>query len=366
MTPRSRRHLYVGHLKRGQTSLMRLNALRRHGLEIEGLDVRSIWDRQGWIARRVAWNLERGAAIDAMNDAVLVTAEEQRPDVVWFDKQEFIRPATLARLKERGAKLIYYTPDPYFAVDWKQTSFTRTSMPLFDVLVTAKAYELDKFRALGGHVIYMPLGYCDEVHRPAPDVRDEEIVDVGFVGGWEPRRETFIEALAADGRSVRIWGYGWDHLIDGKWTLRRRMRLSRLTPGERPRIRRSDHLADHIEPAEVYDTAYAQALTQSAISLGLLRTIYPDQHTTRTFEIPACESMMLADRTDEHLSFFEEGKEAEFFSSTEELLDKARFYSERPDARRAVARAGRERCERSGYSYFERFRPMLAELEAVV
>ena len=58
----------------------------------------------------------------------------------------------------------------------------------------------------------------------------------------------------------------------------------------------------------MYADDYARALTGSQIGLGFLRKVCPDQHTTRTFEIPACGSMLLADRTDEHRGFFQEGK----------------------------------------------------------
>ena len=44
------------------------------------------------------------------------------------------------------------------------------------------------------------------------------------------------------------------------------------------------------------------------IGLGFLRNVCPDQHTTRTFEIPACGSMLLADRTDEHLAILQKAK----------------------------------------------------------
>ena len=35
---------------------------------------------------------------------------------------------------------------------------------------------------------------------------------------------------------------------------------------------------------------------------------------------------MMAERTDEHLSMFEENKEAVYFSSKEELLEKCKYY----------------------------------------
>ena len=58
---------------------------------------------------------------------------------------------------------------------------------------------------------------------------------------------------------------------------------------------------------------------------------------------------MLAERTDEHLQLFEEGREAEFFDSDDELVDKVRYYGERPEERARIAEAGRQRAIRDGY-----------------
>ena len=118
-----------------------------------------------------------------------------------------------------------------------------------------------------------------------------------------------------------------------------------------------------VEARQVLGEEYAAAVSSSIMSPGLLRTtLYPDQHTTRTFEIPACGSMLIAERTAEHESFFDEDLEAVFFDEEEELIEKAAYYAKRPDLQEKIAAAGYQRCITSGYSYTERLRPVVAKV----
>ena len=213
----------------------------------------------------------------------------------------------------------------------------------------------------------MPLGSAEAVHRPlspaSQSLSDQFRSDVSFVGGWDPRRERILGAIADKvDCDLKIWGYGWDHLHDGRWTPRRAYRL-RLLAGKEPfEIREIPRLSARLQGPEVYGDAYAWALSGARISVGFLRQVWPDQHTTRTFEIPACASLMIADRTDEHQMFFEEGQEADFFSSEEELLDKVRFYLTNEALRERIALRGYQRCVDSGYSYRSRLEVALAGL----
>ena len=84
--------------------------------------------------------------------------------------------------------------------------------------------------------------------------------------------------------------------------------------------------------------------------------------TRRTVEIPACQGFLLTERTDEQLGLFEEGKEAEFFGSNEELLRKIKYYLAHPEERKRIAVAGRERCLRSGYSNQEQLKWALSQV----
>ena len=355
--------LFLGPIGEGQTSRMRMRALERLGHEVVGVDTVAPWAQAGWLARQMQRRVGRGAIIDRVNHAVLDAAAALRPDLVWGEKQEYLRPETLDVLRKGGARLAHFTPDPYFSLTWKRTRAMDAAIGCFDVLVYCKSYERADYETLGKPLIYMPLGYCDEVHRPLPSDDPLWACGLGFLGGWEPRRETLLRAVAGAVEDVKIRGGYWDFLRDGRWTLRRQLILGQLAGGEPFAIHKDARLAAVWRGGEVYGDDYARALSGARIGVGFLRQICPDQHTTRTFEIPACGAMLLADRTDEHRAFFEEGREAEFFGSEAELVDKARFYAANETARAAIAAAGRRRCQSGGYAYIERLRPVIGAIQ---
>jgi spore maturation protein CgeB len=344
---------------------MRMRALERLGHHVRGVNTVELWRQSSWAKRQWQRRLQRGSIVDGINHVVLSSARKFRPDLVWAEKQEFLTASTIEALRRLGSKLVHFTPDPYFSVNWKRTQLMDEAIQAFDILVYCKRYEQSAYGALGKPVFYMPLGYCDEIHRPLRSDDPRWASDVGFLGGWEPRREHLLLVLAAAGIKLKIWGGYWEFLRDGKWTPRRQFILKQLAGSDKFRIRRDEVLGRAWQGGEVYADDYARALTGAKIGLGLLRKVCPDQHTTRTFEIPACGSMLLAERTDEHCEFFSEGKEADFFASTEELVDKARFYSGAESARLRVAAAGFERCVKSKYAYVHRLAAVMSELGGI-
>jgi spore maturation protein CgeB len=343
--------LFLGEIGAGQTSLMRMRAFDRLGHTVLGVHTVDPWTQAPWLKRQVQRWLQRGSVVDEINRLVLERARKFRPNLVWAEKQEFLRAETIEELRKLGAKAVHFTPDPYFSLDWKRTRLMDEAMSAFDALVYCKSYEREQYEGIGQPTVYMPLGYCDEVHRPLASKDARWRCAIGFLGGWEPRRERLLHAVAAAGVDVKIWGGYWEFLRDGRWTPRRHIILRQLAGKDRFRFHCDELLSDAHQGGEVYADDYARALTGSRIGIGFLRKAWPDQHTTRTFEIPACGSLLLADRTEEHQQFFEEGKEAEFFASCEELLDKVKFYCGNESARKCVADRGYKRCQEGGYAY---------------
>lgn len=79
----------------------------------------------------------------------------------------------------------------------------------------------------------------------------------------------------------------------------------------------------------------------------------------RTFEVPACRGFMLSTRTTEQKNFFKEGKEADYFSTPEELKQKIDFYLKNDELRLKIAEAGYQKLLKSNYSYIDRAKQVL-------
>jgi spore maturation protein CgeB len=97
------------------------------------------------------------------------------------------------------------------------------------------------------------------------------------------------------------------------------------------------------------DAAYRENIWKSKINLSFVTQFNEEDVAHKAFEIAACRGFLLALRTPGHQACFEEGREAEFFSSIEECADKIRYYLDHSAEREGIAARGCERAAQSGY-----------------
>ncbi len=274
-----------------------------------------------------------------VNHAITQIIKKHVIDVLWLEKALTITPETLKIVRKLSPKTIIagYSPDD-MAAKHNQSQAFLDGLSLYHIYFTTKSYGVEELKVLGAsQVFFIGKAYDLATHRPLMISEEEKNRyggRVGFVGDYELERAWCMFHLAQNDVSVRIWGPNWE----------RKCKLY--------------HLNMKIEGRPLYGDEYAKAINSFDINLGFLRKINRDLQTARSMEIPACGGFMLAERTDEHMKLFEEGKEAEFFDSNEELLRKVRYYLVHEDKRKRIAHAGRERCLKSGYSYHERIKEM--------
>jgi spore maturation protein CgeB len=253
---------------------------------------------------------------------------------VFIDKGIYVWPLTVRNIKRMAAAaVVHYLPDDYYGSGLHLRLVTRAICD-YDAVFTTKTYNVRELERAGvTRVQYVPNAYDPLLHRP-PELTEAERriygCDISFIGRWEPDRQETLTHLAEKGYKMKIWGDGWN------------------------KAGIPDRLRPCVQGRGVFGAEYAKAIAASSINLNILSKWYRDEETQRSIEIPACAGFMLAERTARHLEYFEEGKEAEFYSCEGELSEKCSYYIEHPADAQSIGAAGRQRCIRSDYSYADR------------
>ncbi len=348
------RILYLGALWQGGTALQRMNALRDLGHHVIGIDytdhkpvtgVKRFIHRCSGKLYRMGFNAFSNKELANENFRIIESIQKNQWDIIWIDKGLTIERNTLHTVKslQPGCMIVGYSPDDMAQRHNQSTQFIN-HLAHYDIYFTTKFYNVIELKQLGCQRVYfVDKAFDPHTHKPI-EISEEDRKriggSVGFIGGAERERAESMLYLAQNGIEVRIYGSGW-----GKY--------------------QNIHDLLKIENQSVFGSDYTRTICSFDIVLGYLRKVNRDLQTSRSIEIPACGVFMLAERTDEHMALFEEGKEAEFFSSNEELLEKVQYYLNYPDERNRIAAAGRERCLKSGYSNQDRLAKML-DLAALV
>lgn len=344
------RVLFIGDVNAYSKGLVRLECMRRLGAELSVLRHTPLGgDDAGHpplsLAFRIAWKLGVHLDTEGADAKLAAEAERFRPDLVWIEKGNMIRPRSLAALRAARPTLrIAAYSDDDMAQAHNATRAFRRGLPFYDVVFTTKAHNIepDGLPAQGARrVVVVDKAYDPAAHFPmavGETGRAALGAEVGFIGTFEEPRARAMLTLAEAGIAVRIWGNGWQ-----SWA------------GRHPLLR--------VEGRALVNTAaeltYTKGICATGINLCFLRKINRDTHTDRSVEIPACGAFMLAERTLDHQRLFHEGEEAEFFDGDDELLAKVRRYLGDAAARAGIGAAGRRACVERGYSQEDRVRQML-------
>ncbi len=332
----------------GSTTLDRVVALEDLGHHVTVFDTSRFFSDGNKLALSVGSRLNWGPPLRRLNESLMTAATSLSTgiDTVWFEKARWVWPKTVRSVKEAtgGASLIHYSPDPQFTS--KQTSsrhFTQ-ALPLFDLVVTTKSYEVAPHNAHGAtRLLLVDQGYAPRRHFPhslSSADASRFASDVTFVGHCEQWYEEVLASLVRRGIRVRIWGPGWQ------------------------KVRPWSPLRQAIQGGVLWGDDYSKALSGARIALGLLSKFSNDQTTSRTFEIPACGALLMAERTSEHLSLFRNGEEAIFFADADDACSQIQRLLDNEMLRKQIAAAGHLRCVSSGYDNNTRVKYVLDQLHA--
>ncbi len=282
-----------------------------------------------------------GPGIFSLNKVVREYAGKKKYDVVLVDNKPYLTQRTLRFIKKHqpAARIVnLLTDDPFgkFSRSWR---LFRNTASLYDLFFVQRKVNIEELQNIGAAQVAICYRSFDTVYnRPivmnADDLSNYQ-VPVGFIGNYEEERASFIAHLIENNVPVSVRGNGW------------------------PGTKYWDIIQPHYRGPALYGDDYIKAICGMDIALHFLRHANRDEQDSRTFEIPASRVFMLAEYTPLHLQLFSEDKEAVFFTSKADLLEKVRYYLSHKVERDHIAQAGYNRCITSGYDHKSRLEYVL-------
>lgn len=328
--------LYIGQYGAGSTSRMRGENLK--GLldpavfEVIDLDEPIRSTRQPF--RSWGWRHNSGPLIGNLERYVRQRLDGVY-DLVWIDKGIFIGAGLLRDIKARLK--VHYTPDT--AIVFNKSRLFNSCIPLYDYCITTKSFEIEAFKQMGAReVLFCTQGYDARVHRPT--VPPEKKNGAVFVGLCEPSREELLTKLLEKQVPVTLAGKNWEKFVRKH---RHNSRLSYLGEG-------------------LFGDSYANLISGSQLGLGLLSKRFPERHTTRTLEIPACGTALATERNADTLSIFRE-EEVFFYRDDQELVEAVPALLNDRGRLDRIAQAGYRRVTQGEFDYLSILRGLLKKMK---
>jgi spore maturation protein CgeB len=343
-TPIQRKILYVATLGSGTTTSYRLEAFKRIGQDVVTFDPADSLSRSRLLVK-LRYHYPIGLLVAKANRRLLKVVRDEKPDVVWFDKPVVFTPKTIQEIRSTGAKTVCYNQDNPFGPrnDGGWLQFLRVYR-LFDLNCLFRKADVSRYQAWGLPYIELQFSFDPGENFPPPaDWTDAQRPrGISFTGSPYDNRAEFLMALAEKHRlPVHITGPNW------------------------PRALNEEQFKKYVTGGFLRAAEYRENLWRSKINLAFVTHSNEDDVAHKAFEIAACGSFLLAERTAGHLAAFEEDKEAVFFSSVEECAEKARYYLDHEAEREEIARRGRERAVASGYDNDTQLKRVLLKLDGI-
>lgn len=271
-----------------------------------------------------------------INKELLKQIKLINPDLVFLYRAVSVKYKTVKKIKRQGCTVFSYNnDDPFSGVPskayWRHYLKSAYFCNHNFIYRNRNKNELERL-GIENVSVLMPY-YVKEDNYPNGSPK---VYDVVFIGHFEnDGRDRYIKALIDSGIDVTVFG-------DEYW------KRAPLFKEIKTAIQDSKRGYE-----------YNKTLNQSKIALVFLSRINHDTYTRRCFEIPATKTLMLCEFTVDMAEMFEPDKEAVYFTSCEDLLEKCSYLLTNPDKIVEIGENGYKRLLKDGHSVEDRAKEVL-------
>ncbi|MBR9832561.1 glycosyltransferase family 1 protein [bacterium] len=251
------------------------------------------------IMNKILFRLGFSTLLNRLNNEILQMVDKRKINAVLVFKGMEVFPSTLKQLRQKGIKLFNYNPDHPFEFFGRGSgnAHVKNGIPHYDHHFSySKNIIKDLQSTYRVSASWLPFGYA----RHAPLIQNvKEELAVCFIGNPDVERANIIHRLVENDIPVHVYGNGWGSFLKASDLLR-------------------------IYEA-VYDSEFVNVAQRYRVQLNLFRPHNLGSHNMRTFEMPAISCLSLAPYSEEQNYFFRADKEAFYYKTLEEAIEKCKM-----------------------------------------
>ena len=257
----------------------------------------------------------------------------------------------------------------------------------------AEKHARPLYKAVGANPVWVQMGADPQVYRPIQGAT--RLPNASFVGMRYADRDRWMAALVRANIPVEIYGPGWgmdppavssdkgspkplmqakNYLAEVRRNFIRHGMVGGLARTKRQynyrrQTRKLLPLFKPLAKGPVPFTRICEVFSSHEVILNF-SNVWSDGRSgsnliphvrLRDFEGPMCRTCFITGHTDEISEFYGVGKEIETYNSTEEFVDKVRFYLSHPRAAEQLRELGYQRARRD-HTWVRRFEQMFREI----
>ncbi|MEI7451744.1 MAG: glycosyltransferase [Candidatus Falkowbacteria bacterium] len=292
------------------------------------------------ICKKIQYHFRIGPLIGKINKDLIIKVLAVKPDLVFIYRGTHILPNTVKIIKDLGITVFAYNNDDPFSEKYP-FYFWRHFLAgtfLYDHIFVYRQKNIEDYKKINYKKVSILRSYYikNDNFNVSSLPSDKYKCDVIFIGHFEDDgRDEYIKMLLDANIDLKLFGPEWEKSKHYKYFIKKLGSISSLKDD------------------------YNLAINSAEIALVFLSSLNNDTYTRRVFEIIAAKVFMLSVYSDDLNGLFTENKEAVYFRSKDDLLNKVRFYLANPELRKNIAQAGYQRLMVDGHEVDDRVKEII-------
>jgi len=274
----------------------------------------------------------------SFNKGLIQRVKIIKPHILFLWRSTTILPETIRKIKIMYPEIkvvIYHNDNPYSGIInyFKYRHYLKL-IKISDVAAIYRPSDYTKIKKFKPKKVkLLKPYYTSYLHKP---LRVKKKRDVVFIGHYTKERGKKLNLLYNNNIQFNVFGNGWQKYCSKmNWP-------------------------KNIFGSGKYKSDYIKIINESKIALGFLSVKNNDVYTRRCYEIPACKTLLFAQKTKELNKILKENTEAVYWKNDYEFINKIKFLLKNKQKIKKISKSGYLKIVNNGNSEFHRAKEIIS------